>query len=213
MIEETDSPVADTKGFKAAAVYSRRTRQNRRELRYLRNKETAAEAIAGLDRETEIFGFTKGQFGLIALLSALRDKTGPAEMYISTWTAARYEIQKILDFVQNGKILRARWLVDLTFQRRDKGLAALIRKQFGADSIRVAQTHAKFTILENDTWRLVVRTSMNLNMNPRFEDFTIAHDPELADFLGKILDELWTRQAKELAYTNTKAIQRAWRDF
>ena len=60
--------------------------------------------------------------------------------------------------------------------------------------VRVSQCHAKFVLLANDAWRLVVRTSMNLNMNPRFEDFTIAHDPELFAFTDAILAELWARQ-------------------
>ena len=37
---------------------------------------------------------------------------------------------------------------------------------------------------------------MNLNMNPPFEDFTLAHDPEVADFLTRILDEIWAKQKR-----------------
>jgi hypothetical protein len=40
---------------------------------------------------------------------------------------------------------------------------------------------------------------MNLNMNPRCEDFQIAHDPPLSDFLNAILDEIFGKQKKELA--------------
>ena len=40
---------------------------------------------------------------------------------------------------------------------------------------------------------------MNLNMNPRCEDFTLGHDPELAGFLNTILDELFAKQPKALA--------------
>lgn len=206
-------PVADTKQFNAASVYSRRNRNNKRDLQYFRNKETATEAIQSLNQETEIFGFTKGQFSLIELLAALLEKSGPAKVAISTWTAANYDVTKVLEFIEQGSITSSRWLVDLTFQRRAPQLAARIRQIFGQDSIRVAQTHAKFLIIQNDSWNLVVRTSMNLNTNPRFEDFTIGNDAELAGFLNAILDELWQRQSKHDAFYTTKELQRKWREF
>ena len=66
-------------------VHRRRVNAARRELRDLRNRAAAAEAIEGLDRETEIFGFTRGQFNLLDLFHACLDKTGPAAMTVSTW--------------------------------------------------------------------------------------------------------------------------------
>jgi len=78
--------------------------------------------------------------------------------------------------------------------------------------VRVAQNHAKFAIFQNKTWRIVLRSSMNLNMNPRFEDFQIAHDPELATFLNAILDEIWAKQKKELADAKPYEIVKHFRD-
>jgi len=63
----------------------------------------------------------------------------------------------------------------------------------------VANTHSKFALFRNDAWQLVLRSSMNLNMNPRFEDFTLAHDPELMTFMQTIVDEIWTKQKRTLA--------------
>ena len=65
----------------------------KREIRDARKTTTAVEAIAGLDHETEIFGFTKGQFSLLNLLEAVLMVTGPAHLSLSTWTAASYEVE------------------------------------------------------------------------------------------------------------------------
>ena len=176
-----------------------RKRTARRELRDVRRRKTAAEAIAGLTHDLEIFGFTKGQFSLLDLLIAALQITGPAQMSLSTWTAARHEIQSLDELQRSGLLTGMRWLVDFTFCRRDPEAAHQVRKTFGADAIRVANTHCKFAVLRNDTWSLVIRTSMNLNMNPRFEDFTVAHDEQLSAFLGTLLDDIWTRQKRELA--------------
>ena len=170
------------------------------------------EAIAGLDRETEIFGFTKGQFSLLDLLAALFEVTGPAHLSISTWTAATYEIQSLAAMLQRGDILGSRWLIDFSMARREPAITAQLREVFGRDAIRVAQNHAKWCILQNADWRLVLRSSMNLNMNPRFEDFQVAHDPELAAFLNSILDQIWAIQPQKLADAAPYEIVKHFRD-
>lgn len=189
----------DVSEIEAPTTLTRPRSTRRRELRDLRSKQNAAAAIAGLDHAVELYGFTKGQFGLLQLIDALLDVTGPARVSLSTWTAARHEIQSLEKFVAAGRLTGMRWLIDFTFSRRDPEAAHQIRRTFGLDCIRVAQTHSKFALVENDAWQLVLRTSMNLNMNPRFEDFTVAHDPELAAFLRRLLDDIWTRQKRSLA--------------
>jgi hypothetical protein len=83
--------------------------------------------------------------------------------------------------------------------RRETAITSQLREAFGHENIRVAANHAKWCLFQNAEWRLVLRSSMNLNMNPRFEDFQIAHDPELAAFLNAILDEIWAKQTKAMS--------------
>ncbi|MCE5268661.1 MAG: hypothetical protein LLG00_12325 [Planctomycetaceae bacterium] len=196
----------------AKAVHARGLNTARREIRDLRSRQPAREAIAGLDHETEIFGFTKGQFSLLDLIGAVFEITGPAHLSISTWTAASYEIQSLLAMLQRGDILGTRWLIDFSMARREPATTAQLRDAFGADNIRVAQNHAKWCIIQNPQWRVVLRSSMNLNMNPRFEDFQIAHDPELAAFLNSILDQVWAIQGRELADRNPYDIVKFFND-
>lgn len=178
-----------------------------RDVRDLRRKQTAREAIAGLARDGgEIFGLTKGQFSLVDLLEATLEKTGPAHLEVSTWTAANTDVSKALDLIASGRILSARWLVDLTFVRRCPQLAARIRDAFGPDCIRVTKNHAKFSVVRNDAWLVAIRTSMNLNHNPRLEDFTIAHDPQLAGFLCAAMDDVWRTQRRNLGDDTVKNI-------
>jgi|GEM_PF-534764 len=199
LLSQHEVTKVDVSEIEAATVFTRSRPTKKRELRDLRQKQNAAAAIAELTRDVEIYGFTKGQFGLLQLTEALLDVIGPAHVSLSTWTAARHEIQSMAKLVQAGKLTGMRWLIDFTFSRRDPEAAHQIRQTFGLDCIRVAQTHAKFALFENADWQVVLRTSMNLNMNPRFEDFTIAHDIELAAFLRALLDDIWTRQKRSLA--------------
>lgn len=212
LLSETTVRTVRVEDIRSPVIFDRTQRSAVRELRELRRKQSASEAISGLNQTNEIYGFTKGQFSMLDLLQACLQFTGPAAMSLSTWTAARHEIQHLDRLKRDGQLLSTRWLVDFTFSRRDPQAANAIRETFGLDAIRIAQNHSKFALFTNDAWKLVVRTSMNLNMNPRFEDFTIAHDPELSDFLTRILDEIWRKQKRSLADGTCKEARHHFRD-
>jgi hypothetical protein len=42
---------------------------------------------------------------------------------------------------------------------------------------------------------VAIRTSMNLNENPRLESIEVSDDPALAGFLLSVVDELWAEES------------------
>ncbi len=165
----------------------------------LRRQQSAAEAVEHLDRDgTAVYGLTKGQFSLVDLIRAILEKTGPASLWISTWTAAGTDVTTMSELLHSGEIVACRWLVDATFVRRCPSLVATIRDRFGRDSMRVTRTHAKFAVLENREWKVALRSSMNLNQNPRLESFEVGHDPALTRFLIDAMLDVWERQPRSL---------------
>ena len=167
-------------------------------------------AIAGLGHDNEIYGFTKGQFSLLQLLQAVFLVTGPAHLSLSTWTAASNEIEALAAMRARGDMVGIRLLIDFSMARREPAMTAQMREKLGRDNIRVCQTHSKFAVFQNAEWKVVLRSSMNLNMNPRNEDFTVAHDPELAAFLNRILDEVWAKQKSDMADATPYEIVKHW---
>ena len=204
------SKAVDLSALGAPWTLRRKRSDRKREVRDTRKTATAVKAIAGLDHETEIFGFTKGQFSLLNLLQAVFLVTGPAHLSLSTWTAASHEIESLAAMQARGDITGQRLLIDFSMARREPAMTAQMREKLGRENIRVAQTHSKFAVFQNADWKVVLRSSMNLNMNPRNEDFTIAHDPELADFLNRILDEVWAKQKSEMADAQPYEIIKHW---
>ena len=175
-----------------------------------RRAVSAAAAIADLERDgCELVGLTRGQFSLTDLLEAVLTKTGPAALSISTWTAASASVQSMLDLLQTGRITSCRWLVDTTFVRRVPALVAQIRKEFGVDAIRVTRTHAKFATVTNEEWKVAIRSSMNLNQNPRLESYELGHDPQLCAWLEQVLADVWANQPRQLA-EGSHGEQTAW---
>ena len=77
-IFQAGSNAVDLAKLGALLTLRRKRGDLKRELRDARKTATAVEAIAGLDHDTEIFGFTKGQFPLLNLIQAVFMVTGPA---------------------------------------------------------------------------------------------------------------------------------------
>jgi len=180
------------KNIKSPTVHKRK--QKRRATVRAFSGESAGKAVGALTPGCEIYGFTKGQFSLIDLIEHCLTCTGPADVFIATWSAAAGDIQRAHKFLKNGRIRSIRFLVDYSFQSRKPEFCSELVATFGHDVLRVTVTHAKYVMIRNDDWNLVIRTSMNLNYNPRFENFEISDDLEFADFQQTIIDEVWSGQ-------------------
>ncbi len=190
-------------GLKQQTIFKRD--KTEREYRLAVRGESAVRAIGAITPGCEIYGFTKGQFSCIDIISHCLSKTGPADVFIATWSAAAGDIQSAHRFLQNGKIRSIKFLIDYSFQSRKPEFCQELQDTFGDDAIRVTVTHAKYIMIRNKTWNLVIRTSMNLNYNPRFENFEISDSLPFADFQQNIIDEIWGSQDAAEGFQNTPA--------
>ncbi|WP_213452875.1 hypothetical protein [Rhizomonospora bruguierae] len=151
----------------------------------------ARDALADFSRGTETYCLTFGQFSLFDAVEAVLDKTGPADVVVSTWTAASADLSRSAEFLRDQRIRAMRWLIDGSFLTRKPDYASTIVDLFGAGAIRTLGTHAKFVLITNETWHVVIRTSMNLNENRRLENIEVTDDPDFAAFMLGIVDELF----------------------
>ena len=181
-----------------------RSTVSKTENKRLFREKKAALAIGQLHKKINIFGITKGQFSIIDILLHVLNEIGEADLDVSTWTSSTSDLRTVHKFLETGKIRNLRFLIDFSFQRRAPEIISDMRKRFGENCIRVTRNHAKFYLLRNDDWNIVIRTSMNLNFNPRIEDFTLEDNKELDDFLCTILNEIFTKQARTATVENTK---------
>jgi len=172
-------------------VFRRSARSRGRDRRRSLTKETAAGAVGEITKGCEIFGLSKGQFSLIDLIEHCLDATGPADVIISTWSAAAADIEYANRLITDGRIRSLRFLVDFSFPSRKPEYCDLLRSVFGDDCVRMAQTHAKFVVIKNDDWTLALRTSMNLNHNRRLESFEVSDDPGMVEYLEGVIDEVF----------------------
>ena len=167
--------------------------------------ETAGTVIGDLEPGCEIYGFTKGQFSCIHILEHILKQTGPADVVICTWSAASGDISAAHNMLTVGGIKSLRFIVDFSFKSRKPKFCQELIENFGADAIRVTSIHAKFMTVKNDKWNICIRTSMNLNYNPRFENFEISDDKQMLDFMHDVVDDIYeTQEAHEGFISPTK---------
>ncbi|MDO5534151.1 MAG: hypothetical protein Q4F65_05830 [Propionibacteriaceae bacterium] len=152
---------------------------------------SAAETIKGFGHGMDVVGLTFGQFSLLDLLQAALDITGPADVDIATWSAGLYDIDAAERFVADGRIRSIRFVMDSATQKRGQAAAVDIGRLFGEDRIRTTRSHAKFVLVRNDEWSVVITSSMNLNLNPRIEQFEMTDDAERCAMFCGFVDELF----------------------
>ena len=167
------------------------TTRSKRTLRYY-SVGNAKDCIGPLSHGSEVFVLTQGQFSLFDVMEYLLEVAGPADVNIATWTAAGADTKQAKIFLKNGKIKSIRWVVDRSFMARQPSYCQILLDEFG-DCIRTTRAHAKFITVINDDWAFAVRTSMNLNSNPRIEDVEISEDRDLANYLVKFVDECFEK--------------------
>jgi len=158
---------------------------------------TATQAIGTLERETDIFILTYGQFSLVDAMCAVLAQTGPANVDMSTWTAAHAHLDRAAAMLESSQILRYRMIVDFSFKSRQLAYYNRMIEIFGPECIRSINTHAKFITITNDVWNIVIRTSMNLSENPRLENLEISENAGFARFFTCIVDDIFSEVEPE----------------
>lgn len=151
----------------------------------------AKEAIGKIEKNTDTFILTFGQFSLIDSLVAILDQTGPADVVISTWTAADAHLERSKNLLESASIKSIRWIVDRSFEMRKPEFCFHMREIFGSDCIRAIRIHAKFMTIRSATHSIAVRTSMNMNENPRLENIEISEDESLTSFFEGVADNIF----------------------
>lgn len=158
---------------------------------------SAKEAIGKIEKNTDTYIWTFGQFSLIDAMLTVLDQTGPATVDIGTWVAADYSLERTHQLMLSGEITRLRMIVDYSFDARQPEFCHMMREHFGEDSIRAMRTHAKFLLIRSDTHDVFLRTSMNLNENPRLENLEISEDRAFCEYWSNVVDEIFRATDKE----------------
>jgi hypothetical protein len=169
------------------------TANNRRRVaRATESFRNAAETIGPIESGMALFAITRGQWSMIDAILHCLDQTGPARLTLWTWCIAEYEVQCFDRLRMDSRLSSATLIIDTAALKRNAPLLREWREAHGPDSIKYVVNHAKIATLDGGGFRLLLRGSMNLNYNPRFEQFDLTEGGPDFDLVRQIESELPT---------------------
>ena len=152
---------------------------------------SAAECIGPLQQGMSLFAVTRGQWSMIdAIMYVLDSIGGGARVSLWTWTVADYEVRALQSLMWRGDLDGATLIVDTSSDKRNGALLNLWRRTFGETSVKVCRNHAKIARVWKGDLRFLLRGSMNLNFNPRFEQFDLTEGGSDFDLVMEIEEGL-----------------------
>lgn len=167
----------------SSAISSRRSRS-------VESFGCAADAIGQIVPGLSLFAITRGQWSMIDAILAVLDQVGASHLSLWTWTVADYEVEVLERLIADGRILLGCLVIDHGARKKNASIIARWKSSFGPDSVRYVINHAKIATIHNEKFKLCLRGSMNLNHNPRFEQFDITEGGSDFDLVKEIESEL-----------------------
>lgn len=151
----------------------------------------AAMALGDVTAGMSLFAITRGQWSMIDAILHVLDQVGPAKLSLWTWTVAEYEVQVLTRLREDRRVTGGLLVIDAGARTKNAGIIAEWKGSFGDDSVRYVTNHSKIARIESESGlKFLLRGSMNLNFNPRFEQFDITEGGPEFDMVEQVENEL-----------------------
>lgn len=171
-IEELDKQATATGHFAEAAAATGRS-----VLAMAESVETLRAVVGNVEPDQVIKFVTNGAWSMHDLLGYLLQKTGPARIYLSTWTITETPVRVLCNLKEQGLITELHCVLD--YRTKDRTPKPFQLLSGVANRVKLTKCHAKVTVIENDAWGISIVGSANYSKNPRLEAgtiFTTKHD-------------------------------------
>lgn len=153
--------------------------------------KNAAESIGPVEKGMSMFAVTRGQWSMIDAVLHLLDEVGPSKISLWTWTVADYEVEVLTRLRIDERLTDALLVIDHGARNKNADIIKAWKDRFGPESVRYVVNHAKIATIESESgFKLLARGSMNLNFNPRFEQFDLTEGGEDFELVKRIEEEL-----------------------
>jgi len=157
------------------------------EIRLGKVREKIRDVIGDI-RGIDLIDYTSmGRWSMHHLLFYLLEQTGPAKVWFTTWAISTKAITMMVDALSDGTITELHSLLDRRIRIRRSDCMAFLTHN--ANSIFLIDCHAKVLLIENEVWRIVVKSSANFSENKRIESGVIMQIPGVFEMNKKWIVE------------------------
>lgn len=147
----------------------------------------------GILRESIVPFVHKGEWAIHELLPFLLSVIGSAHVRIATFNISEDSLRSIFFLQESGDILGLDLLLDTTVRRHK--LELLLFAANITPSIRLTNNHMKVMLIENNTWKVGIVGSANMNNNPRYEAGFIFTGAEHFDYFKEAFEQTFTNDS------------------
>lgn len=178
---------------------------HRSRVNVLDRSESDIEAIADVLERTSQLGtieqgidkhfYSNGAFNLVQLMLYVLKQTGPAHVFLSTYSIAEDSISTLRRYVDDGTILSIHFLIDNRVRSISPKPFAHLIASF-PDAYRCTSLHAKVALISNDDWHVSVVGSQNATHNPKLERGIIHTSEDIWRFDNNIMYDQFNAGAK-----------------
>lgn len=134
--------------------------------------------------------YSFGNYNLVRLLVYLLRQTGPAHLFMTSYSFSQKSIEQLQKRIERGEILSFRIIVDNRVKSMSPKPFQMLSTCF---DYRCFSIHAKIALIWNDRWKITVITSQNATDNPKMERGVIYTDSKLFEFDLKTLEDAFRR--------------------
>lgn len=130
------------------------------------------DGLGSIARNAVKHYYSSGAFNLIQLCLYILKQTGPAHVFLASYSIAERSIQTLVNHKEAGDILSVRFLVDNRVRTISPKPFDFMLNAFPGCT-RCRTLHAKVLLIWNDEWKVDVVCSQNATHNPKLERGTI----------------------------------------
>lgn len=178
---------------------------HRSRVNVLDRSESDIEVIADVLERTSQLGaieqgidkhfYSNGAFNLVQLMLYVLKQTGPAHVFLSTYSIAEDSISTLRRYVDDGTILSIHFLIDNRVRSISPKPFAHLIASF-PDAYRCTSLHAKVALISNDDWHISIVGSQNATHNPKLERGIIHTSEDIWRFDNNIMYDQFNEGAK-----------------
>lgn len=114
---------------------------------------------------------------LFDVLEFILLQTGPAKVYVSTFSTSEEFLRRLFSLRKRDLILHAVLMADLKAAKKTVNLYTFMDTVF--DDVYLTENHSKVLLVENDKWMVTVVTSQNQTRGNRTECSIITTQPDI----------------------------------
>ena len=161
----------------------------------LQSHDAIKQGVAELGQCQCLHFVSRGQWSMHELLEAMLRRSGPAAVFLTTWTVTEDPVRKIFLLKQEGLIKSLSCVLDYRIKGRKPKPFQLL--EHTADRIALTQCHAKAAVVRGESLSLTCLSSANFSRNPRIEAGIICEGEAVADFHQSWIEKTITQNEND----------------